>query len=62
MTDQDAIIIEAMQRNGGRFIQRLAEAFIAAGPEGRGKLKGAFEVEFNRYQAVAEMLEELDDE
>ena len=54
MTDQDRMIIEAMQKRGGSFIQRLAAAFIAADPENKGKLKGAFEHEFNRYLAIAE--------
>lgn len=53
MTDQDRMIIKAMQKRGGSFIQRLAAAFIAADPENKGKLKGAFEHEFNRYYMIA---------
>ena len=54
MTDQDRKIIEAMQRNGGNFIQKLAAAFTAADSENRGKIKGAFGEEFNRYLVIAE--------
>jgi len=54
MTDQDAIIIRAMQKWGGSFVQRLSAAFIAADSENKGKLKNAFEAEFNKYLAMAE--------
>lgn len=62
MTAQDAKIIEAMQKHGGSFIQRLAAAYIAADPFNKGKIRGTFEAEFNRYQAMAEAMQEADHE
>ena len=62
MTEQDRKIIETMQKYGGSFIQRLAAAFIAADPENKGIIKGAFEADFNRYLAMAEAMQEVGDE
>ena len=55
--DMTYMAINAMQKYGGGFIKRLAAAYIAADPLNKGKLRGTFEAEFDRYymMAVAEL-------
>lgn len=45
-----------MVEQGGSFIKKLAEAWMAADPANRERLEAAFAPEFSRYAEIASIL------
>lgn len=52
--EQTMAVLAAMLRLGGRFVQSLAQCFIAADANNFAILRNAFPDIWNKYEAMAE--------
>ena len=67
MTTQDLLCLEEMERNGGRFFERLAMAARYADPDNLEKIKATWAEPWDRYSRQAtsrqlDLLTELENE
>lgn len=58
--DEDAAVLEAMQRDGGSFVRALANAARFADPENLAKIKATWPEYWATYTARAQQLADLD--